>query len=309
MKDFLHPDYWIEIPAGIFLIGISSKQRSVIIETMHERGMYSDLSVHQLHLLESIRRKWQVRTEHVTKWYRTRIQSANGLIATDYPGIDLNDEEKSLYTNRELMASFYLEMKIHEIPLDTEVYLDQFYISQFPVTNEQYSMFNRGIQINNLPGVFDTAHKEGEYKRGARVNVEASLRFCSEIGGRLPTELEWEKAARGVDGRIYPWGNVWDLLAGYFYYGQGSDVSTIPPEKIGNKVDGYPKGVSPYDVWRMVGSEPELVVNIMGNISSRGCHPKVSSAQTAWLDHMISMPGNGDFVALRPVIDKWPPQH
>lgn len=66
--------------------------------------------------------------------------------------------------------------------------------------------------------------------------------------------------------------------------------------------------MGPYGVWQIAGSEPELVTNIIGNVTLKGCHPKESRGDNAWLDHMIPMPGNGRFVSLRPVLDKWPIQ-
>jgi hypothetical protein len=308
MKTILHPDYWVEIPAGKFIVGLSLAQRASIIESTHNLGMYASLSEHQLQLLASIRQKHWQRTEFTTEWFRTRILTGQG--DYNYPGVYLTNEENDLYLNRQLMNAFYVEMKMHDgVPLETEVHLDRFYIARFPVTKEQYLLFNRKTPINNIAGALEPEHEAGNYsKRGARVHPDSALPFCTEFGGRLPTALEWEKAARGIDGRLYPWGNEWDLSAGDFYYGQVFDAASVTPDNIGNKVDSYPKGVSPYGVWRMVGSEPELVMNIMGNISSKGYHPKESFADTAWLDHMIPMPSNGNFVALRPVLDKWPVQ-
>jgi len=301
MRNFLHTDNWVEIPAEKFLVGLSMEQRSAIIERMHQLGMYSGLSAHQLQLLESIRRKHWKRTEYITEWFRAHTLTGEGDL--NYPGVQLTDEENALYLNGQLMSAFYMESSIHDgIPLETEVYLDRFYIARFPVTRQQYLLFLRKTPIHNIAGVLDPEHEAENYKRGARVDTEKSLRFCLEIGGRLPTMNEWEKAARGLDGRLYPWGNEWDLTAGYFYYGQPN------PDNANNSVDSYPKGVSPYGVWRMAGSEPELVTNIMGNVTSRGCHPKESSPTSAWLDHIIPMPSKGNFVSLRPALDQWPRQ-
>jgi len=310
MKNILHNDYWVEIPAGKFLVGLSLAQRASIIERMHQLRMYAGLFKHQLHLLESIRHKCQKITKRYTEWFRTRIQTGEGVY--EFPGLELTKEENALKMTKltqPFTDAFRVERRLHfYVPFEIEVHLDRFYIARFPVTNEQFYLFNKKTPIESIPGVLEPEHNAGESKRGARVHPDYALPICTEIGGRLPAELEWEKAARGVDGRLYPWGNEWDLDAGYFYYGQVSNAASVPPDKIGNKVDSYPKGVSPYGVWRMVGSEPELVMNIMGSISSKGHHPKESYADTAWLDHMIPMPGDGNFVALRPVLDQWPVQ-
>ncbi len=89
------------------------------------------------------------------------------------------------------------------------VYIDSFYIDKYPVTNSQFRWF--GNPKGNVVMTKKYGSKfNGDHQPVVGVTWYQARDYCKSVGKRLPTEAEWEKAARGVDGRKYPWGNEWD---------------------------------------------------------------------------------------------------
>jgi formylglycine-generating enzyme required for sulfatase activity len=93
-----------------------------------------------------------------------------------------------------------------ESPVHT-VYIDAYWIDRYEVTNEQYALCVQSgeCDLPNCPNYGDKKYKDHPVVCVDWLNAK---KYCTWAGGRLPTEAEWEKAARGrEEGKMYPWGN------------------------------------------------------------------------------------------------------
>ncbi len=92
------------------------------------------------------------------------------------------------------------------------IYLDGYSIDRYEVTNAQYAAFVKatGHRKAGPPSRYakNTARMRGVNQPVVYVSWEDAKAYCEWRGRRLPTEAEWEKAMRGTDGRLWPWGNV-----------------------------------------------------------------------------------------------------
>jgi len=166
---------------------------------------------------------------------------------------------------QEERSSFYREQP------QCRVNLPAYWIGRTEVTNAQYLVFVRA-----------TGHQSPEHWASGRppaglenfpvvkVSWEDARAYCAWAGGRLPTELEWEKAARGTDGRIFPWGNAWDRakcrnfggITGRSYASNDEFVSALAAwsrshDRVGEgpaAVGSYPSGASRYGCQDMAGN-------------------------------------------------------
>ena len=88
--------------------------------------------------------------------------------------------------------------------------LPDFYIGRTEVTNRQFARFVRETGYRARGNWEDYARPGREEHPVVSVTRDDARAWCAWAGLRLPTEAEWEKAARGVDGRLWPWGSLWD---------------------------------------------------------------------------------------------------
>lgn len=147
------------------------------------------------------------------------------------------------------------------------VYLDGYWIAKTEVTVAQY---RRCVEAGACtePGSSDGCTYNMVGKENHPVNCvswEQAAAYCEWAGCRLPTEAEWEKAARGTDGRIYPWGNSFDGSKLNF-----CDINCVYPHRNASANDRYeatapvgsfPSGASPYGALDMAGNVWEWVAD------------------------------------------------
>jgi formylglycine-generating enzyme required for sulfatase activity len=132
-----------------------------------------------------------------------------------------------------------------------QVYLDAFFMDKFEVTVQRYADFIRA-DIRWKPEGWDKV-VSGKHRNLPVVGVEwwDAKTYCEWVGKRLPTEAEWEKAARGTDGRTYPWGNE-QPTAKLANFGK-KFTSNAYDERLA-WADSYEAGKSPYGLHHMAGN-------------------------------------------------------
>jgi serine/threonine protein kinase len=138
------------------------------------------------------------------------------------------------------------------------VYLDTYYMDTYEVTNALYKVCVDAA-ICDSPAYTSSYTRSNYYGNSEFDNYpviyvrwDMAKTYCEWRGGQLPTEAQWEKAARGTDGRTYPWGQVIDSTRANYNFDVGDTTA----------VGSYPKGISPYGLYDMAGNVFEWVSDL-----------------------------------------------
>ncbi len=209
------------------------------------------------------------------------IPAGEFLMGTDPKKDKIFIEAKKIYKDNKLVTTaLNSEQPQHRL------YLPDYYMAKTPVTNAQYAAFVQatGYQTQAEKAGSGWVWKDSKWQEVKRanwqhptgpdsdisqksdhpvvqVNLDDAVAYCrwlTEVTGkacRLPTEAEWEKAARGTGGWIYTWGNEWDAKRCNTEDGGPDDTTSV---------GAYPEGASPYGVLDMAGNVWEWTVSLWG---------------------------------------------
>ncbi len=214
-------------------------------------------------------------------------------------GSDFVKESFFVSPNELLSAKQLIQIEWVEIPAGNflfgqfpkETWCDGFYITRYPVTNAQYKFFLDAHPEFGLPEhwIKETGTYPVDIANHPVVNVSfyAAQAFCKWMGVRLPTDKEWQKAARGTDGRTFPWGEDW--VAGKYCNSLRAKVGTTSP------VNAYELGKSPFGVWDMAGNVWEWTASCYKDLQIIHGGSWKSNESSIWIPNWdISSP---DFVS------------
>jgi formylglycine-generating enzyme required for sulfatase activity len=132
------------------------------------------------------------------------------------------------------------------------VFLTDYWIDKTEVTNAQYRLCVQA-GVCTPPPAFDNPDLNGD-QQPALVPWSGAQAYCQWVGGRLPTEAEWEKAARGTDARLWPWGHQ-------FEDGRANLSGDTDGYGFTAPVGVFPAGASPYSLLDMAGNAAEWVAD------------------------------------------------
>lgn len=197
----------------------------------------------------------------------------------------------------------------NEKPMHT-VFLDEYWIDQTEVTNAQYALCVAAGDCTkplDLESQINRWYQDKKFADHPVVFVDwnQAKDYCAWAGRRLPTEAEWEKAARGTDERIYPWGNEFDGTKVNYCdvncWGSWKDSINNDGYATTSPVGKFLAGASPYGALDMAGNAYEWVLDWFGLYTSE--YQSNPAGPTSGSEHVLRGGAWGDDIHhLRTVI-------
>ena len=239
----------------------------------------------------------RIATSLKRKWLK-RAAAVSGLLvlgaAAIFYGIDARDGVESVGKDGApavLIPAGKFVMGDDENSPRREMFLDAFYMDRYEITVARYGNFLKATGKLNEPDDFPESDlkKFGDFPV-VGVNWHGANNYCRWAGKRLPTEAEWEKAARGEDGRNYPWG-LDEPTSAHARFGVSSRKPVYPDGV--SRVGTHPRGMGPFGMYDLAGNAWEWVADWYSTSFPRGesQNPKGPDSGTAkvirgggWMD-------------------------
>jgi len=178
--------------------------------------------------------------------------------------------------------------------------LPDFYIDKYPVTNEQYRRFLKSSGYRKIPNKLDSSIWGSDRQPVVAIDWKDAEAYAAWCGKKLPSEEEWEKAARGTDGWLFPWGDeIHERRCNCFE--AGLECTSV--------VGSFPKGTSPFGVHDMAGNVWELTTGEFDNSSRAmkgGCfltYVRFCRASARWAPSKEELDKGANWLGFRCVRD------
>jgi formylglycine-generating enzyme required for sulfatase activity len=221
------------------------------------RALLSDMSKHSQKRLAEFASTWTVLPQQIVPIPRTKTAATAPEGMLKIPGASFDFEVSGI----EIEGSNDIGVDVqypwedsprrhhrHTIPIKS------FYIDRYPVTNREFRRFLDATHYHpDDDANFLKDWSNGNYPEAAAnrpvtwVSIEDARAYAAWAGKRLPHEWEWQYAAQGADGRLYPWGNSWDPERV-----PAPDTNRVM--RVASEVSAYPQGASAFGVIDLVGN-------------------------------------------------------
>lgn len=303
MKTFLDADQWVEIPAGEFLTGLSQQQRQWISAMVRKQAGYDSFSNDLKQYIAKMSAMYQrgVQTGNFQEW--------TGTIADEHERLGRQAYQQLMNERRPANKVLTIETACMSELEFGPCRVERFYIGRYPITKGQWVDYQSGKPFDQIPAALEARDERWAYSPAA-VSMAEAVQFCQKLGGRLPFWQEWEKAARGVDGRLYPWGNEWnDAIMKVRDVRDQSQVD-VSPYGVCCLAGGTPEWVEEPDNRYHKSAKPTLIGNQEHFLTLRGHSSSEFYDGMEWFHFIVVRGGfsDGHPYGLRPVLDRWPPR-